>query len=223
MAESDSLHPHQTGVKIRNTREEDIPKIVNLQRESFPYLARYGNVWHPDELQSHLHEFPGGQFVAVEPDGTIVGSASTLIVSLNPEYAEHTWIDITADGKFTNHNPKGDSLYGADISTHPKYRHEGIGSMLYDARKDLVIRLNLRRMIAGGRLFNYCEYADKMSPLEYANKVIRGELNDPVLSFELANGFRFIKILPNYLEDVRSLNYASFIEWLNVRNSHTAK
>ena len=78
-------------------------------------------------------------------------------------------------------------------------------------------------MIAGGRLFNYCECADKMSPLEYANKVIRGELNDPVLSFELANGFRFIKILPNYLEDVRSLNYASFIEWLNVRNSHTAK
>lgn len=50
MAKSDSLHPHQTGVKIRNTREEDIPKIVNLQRESFPYLARYGNVWHPDEL-----------------------------------------------------------------------------------------------------------------------------------------------------------------------------
>jgi hypothetical protein len=33
MAKSDSLHPHQTGVKIRNTRGEDIPKIVNLQRE----------------------------------------------------------------------------------------------------------------------------------------------------------------------------------------------
>jgi hypothetical protein len=95
--------------------------------------------------------------------------------------------------------------------------------MLYDTRKDLVVRLNLRRMIAGGRLFNYCEYADRMSPLEYANKVIRGELSDPVLSFELANGFRFIKILPNYLEDVRSLSYASFIEWLNVRNSRTAE
>jgi hypothetical protein len=87
--------------------------------------------------------------------------------------------------------------------------------MLYDARKELVIRLNLRRMIAGRRLFNYCEYAKKMSPLEYAHRVIRCELTDPVLSFELANGFRFIKILPKYLEDVRSMNYASFIEWLN--------
>jgi hypothetical protein len=56
-----------------------------------------------------------------------------------------------------------------------------------------------------------------MSPSEYANKVIKRELKDPVLSFELDNGFKFIKILPNYLDDVRSMNYASFIEWLNPR------
>jgi hypothetical protein len=87
--------------------------------------------------------------------------------------------------------------------------------MLYNARKQLVRKLNLRRMIGGGRLFNYCEYATKISALEYAQIVIKGELRDPVLSFELDNGFKFIKILPNYLDDVRSLNYASFIEWLN--------
>jgi hypothetical protein len=55
-----------------------------------------------------------------------------------------------------------------------------------------------------------------MCGFEYAQKVIKGELRDPVLSFELANAFNFIKILPNYLDDIRSLNYASFIEWLNV-------
>lgn len=138
-----------------------------------------------------------------------------LIVSLDPEYAEHTWKEITADGIFTNHNPEGDSLYGADISTHPKYRHEGIGKMLYNTRKQLVTKLNLRRMIGGGRLFNYCEFAGRMSALEYAQRVVKGELRDPVLSFELDNEFKFIKILPNYLDDVRSLNNASFIEWLN--------
>jgi GNAT superfamily N-acetyltransferase len=200
---------------IRNTLPADIPKVVGLQKESFPFLARYGNIWHPEELQSHLRIFPQGQFVAVEPDGTLVGSASTLIVSLDPEYAEHTWKEITADGIFTNHNPEGDSLYGADISTHPKYRHEGIGKMLYNTRKQLVRKLNLRRMIGGGRLFNYCEFAGRMSALEYAQRVVKGELRDPVLSFELDNEFKFIKILPNYLDDVRSLNNASFIEWLN--------
>ena len=213
--ENTSTTQNPPQVMIRNTLPADIPKVVGLQKESFPFLARYGNIWHPEELQSHLRIFPQGQFVAVEPDGTLVGSASTLIVSLDPEYAEHTWKEITADGTFTNHNPEGDSLYGADISTHPKYRHEGIGKMLYNTRKQLVTKLNLRRMIGGGRLFNYCEFAGRMSALEYAQRVVKGELRDPVLSFELDNEFKFIKILPNYLDDVRSLNNASFIEWLN--------
>ena len=173
---SNSLHPRDLGVIVRNTQPEDITRIVDLQKESFPYLSRYGNIWHPEELESHLRIFPQGQFVAVEPDGMVVGSASTLIVLLKPEYAEHTWKQITGDGMFTNHNSIGDSLYGADISTHPKHRHEGIGGMLYEARKELVAKLNLRRMIAGGRLFNYSEYADRMSPYEYADKVIKGEL-----------------------------------------------
>jgi ribosomal protein S18 acetylase RimI-like enzyme len=186
-----------------------------LQKESYPYLAPYGNIWRLEELESHLRIFPQGQFIAVEPDGTIVGSASTLIVSLNPEYAEHTWKDITADGLFTTHIPSGDSLYLADISTHPKHRHEGIGGMVIYRWKELVTKLNLRRMIGGGRLFNYTEHADRMSTYEYAGKVMEGELKDPVLTFELDIGFRFVKILPNYLDDVRSLNYASSIEWLN--------
>jgi ribosomal protein S18 acetylase RimI-like enzyme len=206
--------PEHSEVIIRKTASDDIAKIVSLQEESFPYLARSGNIWHPDELQSHLQIFPEGQCVA-DLDGQVIGSASSLIVQLEPEYADHTWKEITGNGMLTTHNPNGDSLYGADISTHPKYRHEHIGKRLYDYRKELVIKLNVRRMISGGRLFNYCEYADKMSALEYAQEVIQGELRDPVLSFELDNGFSFIKILPNYMDDIRSLNHASFIEWLN--------
>jgi ribosomal protein S18 acetylase RimI-like enzyme len=212
---SDSLHPRDLGVIVRNTQPEEIFKIVNLQKESYPYLAPYGNIWCSEELESHLRIFPQGQFVAVEPDGTIVGSASTLIVSLNPDYAEHTWKDITAEGLFTTHISSGDTLYLADISTHPKHRHEGIGGMIVDKWKELVTKLNLRRMIGGGRLFNYTDHADRMSPYEYAVKVMKGELKDLVLTFELGIGFRFVKILPNYLNDVRSMNYAGFIEWLN--------
>jgi hypothetical protein len=70
-------------------------------------------------------------------------------------------------------------------------------------------------MVAGGRLYNYHRYADVMSAQEYAEKVVKGELSDPVLSFQLKNGFKFIKVLSDYLYDKSSLNYASFIEWLN--------
>jgi len=58
-------------------------------------------------------------------------------------------------------------------------------------------------------------HANKMTPDQYARRVINGELTDPVLSFQLKNGFRFIKVLPDYLYDRRSLNYASFLEWVN--------
>ncbi|HET6640712.1 MAG TPA: hypothetical protein VFG77_03815 [Nitrososphaeraceae archaeon] len=72
----DSFHPRNLGVIIRNTVPEDISRIVDLQKESYPYLAPYGNIWRSEELESHLSIFPQGQFVAVEPDGIIVGSAS---------------------------------------------------------------------------------------------------------------------------------------------------
>ena len=73
------------------------------------------------------------------------------------------------------------------------------------------MKLNLRRIISGGRLYNYCKYHYVMSAGEYAEKVVKNEITDPVLTFQLNNGFHFIKILDDYLYDKPSLNYASFI------------
>ena len=201
-------------VIIREMQKEDIPKIVELQKISFPSMAAEGVYWKPHQLQSHLEVFPQGQFVA-EYKGKIVGSCSSLIIQLNPEYKDHTWKEACGDSFFKNHNPKGDSLYGADVSTHPDYRRLGIATKLYHARKELARKLNLRRIIAGGRIANYCDFAKKMNPEEYVKHVRRGEVKEPVLSFQLKNGFKFIKILPNYMKDPRSLNYATFIEWKN--------
>ena len=209
----DNLRP---AIIIRNTQQEDIPEIVALQKKSFPDVAA-GVITAPSFLENHIHIFPEGQFCA-EINERIVASACSLIISLKPEYAEHTWYDIVGDQKLTSHNPKGDSLYADDISTLPDFRCLGIATMLYNMRKDLAIKLNLRRIIGGGRLLQFHKYADKMSALEYSQKVIKGELKDPVLSFQLKNGFRFIKILPNYIQDTCSLNYASFIEWLNPKH-----
>jgi len=201
-------------VIVRELTSDDIPHVIELQKESFPYMAKDGVIWREHHLRNHLEIFPEGQFCA-ELNGKIIASSSSLIVDLIPDYAEHTYNQITANGMFSNHNPSGNSLYAADVSTHPSTRRMGIATMLYNVRKQLTVKLGLRRIIAGGRLFNYCEYAKNMTPLEYAQKVVAGELRDPVLSFQLGNGFKFIKILPNYMKDSRSLNFASFIEWTN--------
>lgn len=211
---SNQLPPKKSNVKIRIMKKADIPKIVELQKASFPVMAAEGVYWKPHQLEAHLKVFPKGQFVA-EYQEKIIGSCSSLIVKLDPEYKEHSWKDACGDSFFKNHNPKGDSLYGADVSTHPDYRRLGVATKLYEARKQLAMNLNLKRIIAGGRIFNYCDYAKELSPLEYVMKVKRREIKEPVLGFQLRNGFKFVKILSNYLKDPRSLNYATFIEWKN--------
>jgi GNAT superfamily N-acetyltransferase len=177
-------------------------------------MLEEGSVWGEKHLRSHVEIFPEGQF-CVEFRNKIIGSSSSLIVRLPSEYAVHTFSQVSGNSLFTNHDPDGDSLYGADISIHPDFRRLGIATLLYKARKDLAIKYNLRRIIAGGRLINYCNYADRLSPEEYVQKVISEQISDPVLTFQLRNEFKFIKILPNYIKDSRSLNYATFIEWIN--------
>jgi GNAT superfamily N-acetyltransferase len=204
-------------VIVRIVDLADISDIIELQKKAFPLMAKDGVIWSEHHLESHIKIFPEGQLCA-EINGKLVASSSSLVTSLTSEYQEHTWKYATDNGMFTNHTLEGDSLYGADIATHPDSRGLGIATMLYDARKDLAVKLNLRRIIAGGRLFNYCEYAEKMSAQKYAEKVVSGEIQDPVLSFQLKNGFEFIKVLPNYMRDARSLNNASFIEWINPRH-----
>ncbi|MGI0018657.1 MAG: GNAT family N-acetyltransferase [Nitrosotalea sp.] len=201
-------------VAIRNASSEDIPKIIELQKKSFPYMYIEGMIWKKESLANHIRIFPEGQFIA-EYDGEIIGSASSLIVNLVPEYKEHTWMEVCGTPGFGNHNPAGDTLYAADVSTHPDYRSLGVGTKIYEARRALVIKLNLRRIIGGGRLFNYCEYADKLSVDDYVKNVLEGSIREPVLYFQIKNEFKFIKILPNYIKDSRSLNYATFIEWKN--------
>ena len=208
------ISKHHSSVTVRTMTKDDIPTVVELQKIAFPAMAAEGVYWKPDQLAAHLKVFPEGQFVA-EYHGKIIGSCSSLIIKLKSEYQEHTWKDACGDSFFKNHNPNGDSLYGADVSSHPDHRRLGVATKLYDARKTLAIKLNLRRIIAGARLINYCEHAQELSPLEYVYKVKRHEIKEPVLSFQIRNGFKFIKILSNYMKDPRSLNNATFIEWKN--------
>jgi predicted amidohydrolase/GNAT superfamily N-acetyltransferase len=200
---------------IREATRDDIPALVELNKAAYPVLAKENIVWGESHLLSHQRIFPQGQLVA-EASGKLVGAAATLIVDLGRDPLRmHTWSGITDSGYFTNHDPLADTLYGADVYVHPEARSLGVGGRLYEARRALCRRLNKRRILAGGRLWNYHELADKLSPDEYAHRVAAGELRDLVLSFQMREGFQLRGVMPNYLRDPNSKNFASLIEWLN--------
>ncbi len=182
---------------------------------AYPVLADENVVWGERHLVSHQRIFPQGQLVA-EIDGRIAGAVASLLVDLGPDPLRmHTWSGITDSGYFTNHDPEADTLYGADVYVEPESRGLGVGAALYEARRQLCKRLNKRRILAGGRLWNYHESAARMSPEEYAERVAAGELRDLVLSFQLREGFVLRGVMPNYLPDPLSHNHASLVEWLN--------
>jgi hypothetical protein len=50
----------------------------------------------------------------------------------------------------------------------------------------------------------------------YVQRVVRGELRDPTLTFQLHRGFRVVAVVSGYLgNDPESLGYAAVIEKLN--------
>ena len=207
--------PKRATVKVRLATPDDIDELVELNHAAYPLMAEDNIVWAASHLRSHQRHFPEGQMVATHK-GRIVGAVSTLIVNLgdNP-LRQHTWAGITDSGYFSNHDPRGDTLYGADIYVHPDMRGQRVGATLYEARRALCRRLNLRRILAGGRISGYAGHAGKMSAHEYVERVKADELRDPVLSFQLREGFEVRDVLFHYLRDERSCNHASLIEWLN--------
>ncbi len=199
---------------IRNTRPEDFSGIMEISRQVYPTVPP----WMPLQLESHLRVFPEGQFVAVEPESQrVVGMAASLIVLWDDYDMQANWRDFTDRGMFTNHDPEyGRTLYGAEVMVRPGMQRRRVGTRLYKARRNLVQQLKLLRIRAGARLRGYHRHAKKMNAEEYVIRVLRGELRDATLTFQIKQGFHVLGVVSEYLQhDPESLGYAAVIEWIN--------
>jgi predicted amidohydrolase/ribosomal protein S18 acetylase RimI-like enzyme len=204
---------------LRKIEHKDLDALLDLQEKCFPGM----DPWEREHLESHLRIFPEGQLCA-EYDGQIIGSCSSLIVNFDEYDDRHTWDDITDGGYITNHNPEGYNLYGIEVMVDPEFRRMKIGRRLYEARKDLARRLNLKSIIIGGRIPNYHKFSDELSPRDYVEQVVHHKIYDPVLTFQILNGFSLMRINPNYLpDDAASKRYATLMEWNNIDYRATSK
>jgi predicted amidohydrolase/ribosomal protein S18 acetylase RimI-like enzyme len=172
--------------------------------------------WRKQDIERLVTLFPEGQ-LCIEVEGQVVATALAIIVDYGKLGDAHTFRQATDNFNFTTHDPDGDVLYGIEVFVHPAHRGLRLARRLYDARKELCENLNLRAIIAGGRIPNYSEYASELSPREYIDKVRQREIYDPTLTFQLANDFHAIKVLRGYdPEDTDSCSYATLLEWDNI-------
>ncbi len=206
------LTKFEKNIQVRQLTMDDFDALVAMQQKCFPGMQP----WSRDQIASQLKHFPAGQ-LGVDYEGQLVASSSSLIVDFNMYSEWHNWQAISDNGYITNHDPRGDTLYGIEIMVAPEYRGFKLSRRLYDARKEICSEKNVARIIIAGRVPGYGEHADRLTAREYVEQVMSKALYDPVLTAQIANGFVLKGLIPNYFpSDEASRGYAAFLEWTNL-------
>jgi len=217
-------HDGEVTLRIRNTEARDFDGIGDLCRRVYPETPP----WNPEQLESHRHVFPDGQFVGVVGDDErVVGMSSSLVIHWDSYDLFDSWEVFTANGMLTNHDPaRGHTLYGNEVIVDPTLQGHGLGHQLLSAQKALAQRLRLRRMRGGARLRDYHRHAQRMRAPDYVVAVVHGVITDHTLTFHLHEQFHIMAVVPHYLsDDSETLGYAALVEWLNpetIRPEHYA-
>lgn len=200
-------------IKVRLLTKKDYSDLKRSMTEAYNGA---GEIWSRENIVDLIDIFPEGQ-LCVEVDGRVIACALSLILNPKKSNIYDSYYEIIDDGKFSKHDDQGDTLYGIEVFVHPEFRSLRLGRRLYDSRKELCEQMNLKSILAGGRIPNYHNYSDDMSPRVYIEKVKRKEIYDPTLTFQLSNDFHVKKILKHYLpEDKESMEFATLLEWNNI-------
>lgn len=206
-----SFRKHERKVAVRRLRESDFEDVLRVQKEVLQSISP----WTLEQFVSQIRTFAAGQ-IGVEMGGRLVAASSSLLVSDDTAKSAHDFDEITDEGYICNHDEKGEYLYGIDIVILPEFQGLKFARRLYNARKEIVRRRNLRGMLIGGRIPGFHQHADKMSAEEYVAAVKAKKIKDPVLYAQLANEFTIRRIIPDYLpEDQESAGFAVLMEWTN--------
>jgi predicted amidohydrolase/ribosomal protein S18 acetylase RimI-like enzyme len=201
-------------IELQFLQLDDYLQLKDIMKTAYSSMPE--SYWSEDHIETLLKKFPEGQ-VVIKANGQIAGCALSIIVDYRKFDDNHTYKQITANYTFESHDDEGDVLYGIDVFIKPEFRGLRLGRRLYDYRKELCEKLNLRGIAFGGRIPNYHKYAHELSPKEYIEKVRMKEIHDPVLNFQISNDFHPARILRGYLEnDQDSREFAVLLEWDNI-------
>jgi GNAT superfamily N-acetyltransferase len=196
-----------------NIRPEWADTLEELELMCFP-TTDPEDLYDADSLRDFCAVFPEGGFVALD-EGRPVAMGLGIRVHFDFDHYQHSIGDVVGHHGHEGHRADGEWYYGTTITVHPDYRRRGIGQHLYDLRKGVVRRLNMRGIVAGGVIPGYADHKHEMSAEDYVARVQAGELYDPTLSFQIENGFEARGAIADYIRDEAVGSWASLIVWEN--------
>lgn len=214
MGAKNTLANQKATITIRNAIIKDAEGICQLSAKVYANTGMYP--YSEGAITGQINHFPQGQFVVLV-DEKIVGYCATFRISEDIALKQHNWTMITGNGYASRHDSKGDWLYGMEVAVDPDYRGYRLGQRLYNERKKLCQDLGLKGIVFGGRLPTLAQRIKRFGTAEkYIEQIIQKKQRDPVLSFQLHNGFQVIGLIPHYLDaDHQSLGYAVHLIWRN--------
>jgi len=211
---STRLADQSSQLTVRNAQLADVPAITELTARAYAGTGMYG--YSEGAVTGQINSFPQGQFVVTVGE-KVVGYCATFRIAGNVALRPHNWTEITGNGYASRHDPAGEWLYGMEVCVDPDYRGYRIGQRLYDERKRLCQELGLKGIVFAGRLPTFAKRARRFASVEeYVDQVVQKKQRDPVLSFQLRNGFEVVGMLPHYLDaDRESMGYGVHLVWHN--------
>ena len=202
-------------IQIRQATLDDIDEMLRVEAVAWPEGSRATR----EMFAARIETFPEGQRCAFVNE-VMVGHVALQIICLDPEHPEFTtWMEVTDDGFIQqSHNPNGNTLYGVNLSSSGS-NVGSVGIALLQAAACLGGKLGLCRGALGSRMPGYHRVADKMTANEYAFAVHKnGKPIDHEIAFMkqgFGDGFRIVRVLPNYFPCKESLDYGVLLVWEN--------
>lgn len=195
--------------RIRLASVADIDRMIAIDNAAW----WEGVAFTREQLESQLRIYPEGTWIA-EIGTKAVGFVSVLRITSTFAESIRSWNEATGNGFFTTHDPKGDVLFGANLSVVPEYQRLGIGDHLFATGFASLVRAGMRYGTLGGRLPGLAALngdrvknnQGRLNGTEYADlKDDKGRVFDPELRFYLRQPFaELMRVIPDYFPDPES-------------------
>lgn len=217
-------------MRVRIIEERDLERLLWVESIAW----RNGVQFKEEHLISQLRIFPEGQLCYEDEQGKIWGFVNLMKFRFDPRRPlGGSWSEITADGYITSHDPKGNWLFGVNLSVHPHGYFTGVTEALLGAAAKVCAYMHLKGVVLGGRLPGYARWlrvrartAGRLdgSDIELVRLYIETRVEDdngmtrrldPQLELYENYGMRILGPVAKFIPDEKSLDFGVAVAWSN--------